>query len=42
MEVEGPAVVAIPVDYSDNPKLMQARTEANQDPVFQTLEGVFA
>lgn len=42
MEVEGPAVVAIPVDYSDNPKLMKARTEANQDPVFQTLEGVFA
>jgi acetolactate synthase-1/2/3 large subunit len=23
MEVEGPAVVAIPVDYSDNPKLME-------------------
>jgi acetolactate synthase-1/2/3 large subunit len=22
MEVEGPAVVAIPVDYADNPKLM--------------------
>jgi acetolactate synthase I/II/III large subunit len=23
MEVEGPAVIAIPVDYSDNPKLME-------------------
>jgi len=23
MEVDGPAVVAIPVDYSDNPKLME-------------------
>ena len=27
MEVEGPAVVAIPVDYSDNPKLMEPLRE---------------
>ncbi|MBC5850095.1 acetolactate synthase AlsS [Vibrio metschnikovii] len=41
MEVEGPAVVAIPVDYSDNYKLMQARSEQHQDPVFQiNNEGV--
>ncbi|WNJ95749.1 acetolactate synthase AlsS [Vibrio ruber] len=34
MDVEGPSVVAIPVDYSDNYKLMLPRTEKNQDPIF--------
>ena len=42
MDVEGPAVVAIPVDYSDNDKLMLPRTEKNQDPVFVSFEGEIA
>ncbi|SHG02173.1 acetolactate synthase AlsS [Vibrio gazogenes] len=44
MDVEGPSVLAIPVDYSDNYKLMMPRTEKNQDPVFTThhLEGEIA
>ncbi|EPF1752365.1 acetolactate synthase AlsS [Vibrio alginolyticus] len=42
MDVEGPTVVAIPVDYSDNDKLMLPRTEKNQDPVFVSFEGEIA
>ncbi|MFC3022650.1 acetolactate synthase AlsS [Vibrio zhugei] len=34
MDVEGPSVVAIPVDYSDNYKLMVPRDNQQQDPVF--------
>ncbi|OOE86893.1 acetolactate synthase large subunit [Salinivibrio siamensis] len=34
MDTEGPAVIAIPVDYSDNFKLMAPREAGSMDPVF--------
>ncbi|OOE69676.1 acetolactate synthase large subunit [Salinivibrio sp. ML198] len=34
MDTEGPAVIAIPVDYSDNYKLMAPREAGSMDPVF--------
>lgn len=34
MDTEGPVVVAIPVDYRDNYKLMATRTTVREDPVF--------
>lgn len=39
METQGPAVIAIPVDYSDNYKLMLPRTQENRDPIFEHIEG---
>ncbi len=34
MDTQGPAVIAIPVDYSDNFKLMAPRESGSMDPVF--------
>lgn len=42
MDTQGPAVVAIPVDYSDNYKLLQARGADNKDPVFVGNQTVLA
>ncbi|MZI95494.1 acetolactate synthase AlsS [Vibrio sp. CAIM 722] len=42
MDVQGPAVVAIPVDYSDNYKLLKTRGADHCDPVFAGQESVLA